>query len=335
MDEVAMPWDALDEGVARLAADGRLLTCNRAMQGLIGRPVDGGVEASLAMFGMTPDELAAFGSGQAVACVRGDRHWRLRRVTSGVDTWLLATDVTELHRAEVATFAGARARTLATLVGAFVHDLNNHLNLTLALAGQLRGLVHDAEEGRILDELAVGTQLGAQLARSLAGMLSRDDGRRGKVLASAAVQDAIVAVTKACRGRGVALRTLRMAAGVHVRAGVADLGNLYLQCLLAVVEAEPRTVEIEFTTEESPVGGGRSRVFARLQARALGVAATSAARLLRVAHLQPGCLAELAATAGRLSGLAQAAMIAGRLGGDLRAQVVGGDLSLTCSVPAS
>lgn len=324
-----MPWDALDEGLARLLADGRLLPANRAMHELVRTAVGEGGTATLATFGV--DRAA----GEVADWSHGERHWRVRVVGSGDDTWLVATEFVVAASGEDLAIAGARARALAGLAGAFVHDLNNHLNLALALAGQLRGLARDPDDTRLLDQLAIGTQQGAQLARALARMLRPDGGLRQRMDATQAAQEAVAAVAKPCAVRGVALATRLGSEPVFVRAAPADLGWLYLQQLLALVDAGAQALDVASTRVVVAIAGGRARAAVQLQARATGMAPAQMAALQVAAEVRVGTFAELGANEARRSGLVQAAMLARHLGGELQVHADAVGVALTSVLPTS
>ena len=330
MEDLASLLDALDVAVADVAGGDRLRPCNAAMRAVLrtlGAPADD--EVPFASLGLPADERARLERGEAVEIGRGGVGWSLRRR----GRWLLATDVTALRHAESLVLAGARAGALARVAGTFVHDLNNHLNLGLALFAQLRTMTPDEQERELCDALAGGAQSAAQLARTLARLLQRDAGGRDVVAAGPALGEALASVAKLCAQREIAVAS-RIDGAVSVRAGQAEQTGLYVQLLLALAELRPRRLQVVLAREVLPVAGGRPRPCARVVVTMHGVAAEGRRALAAAALAPPGSLRDLVAAGHHGQALPQVVLLAFRLGGEFRIGDVADAIEVTCSLPA-
>jgi len=229
--------------------------------------------------------------------------------------------------------AGARAGALARVAGTFVHDLNNHLSLGLALFGQLRTMTPDESERQLCDALAGGAQLAAQLARTLARLLQRDAGCCEVVAASSAMDEALASIAKLCAQRKIAV-TSSVDGAVCVRTSLAELTGLYVQLLLAMAELRPQRLQVVLDQALLPIAGGRQRPCARTVVTMHGLAA-EARRALSAAALSPqGTLRDLMAAGHHGQTLPQVVLLTFRLGGEFRVDDVGDALAVTCSLPA-
>lgn len=338
MDEAAtVPWDALREGVGRLR-DERLWPQNAAMRRLL---ADAGLtqeqgKADSVPFAALPlggDERRALLAGEVVWWTRGERHWQLRRVDVGATAFLLAEDTSALRAAEAQAFAAARARAMAAVAGTFVHDLNNHLNLALALLSQVRSMGVSADDARSCDELAAGAQLGATLSRAMARLLGREFDRRERVDLGAAVGEAIAAIAKTCAQRGIPLDGTAGPNGVTVRASAGELDGLLVQMLLAATDVAPRHLAVRWARVGAALAGGRERPCARLHVDVVTSSEAKAAALASTALAHPDCLRDLAALGPHGQALAQIGLVVRRLGGEFTAVVDGASVSLVTTLP--
>jgi signal transduction histidine kinase len=338
MDEVAtVPWDALHEAVGRLRAD-RLWPQNVAMRRLLG---DAGlapeqVQADSVPFVALPlggDERRALLAGEPVWWTRGERHWQLRRVEVAAGAFLLAEDTSSRRAAESQAFAAARARSLAAVAGTFVHDLNNHLNLALALLSQVRGMGVSADDARLCDELGTGAQLGATLSRALARLLARESDHRERVDVGAAVGEAIAAIAKTCAQRGIPVDGDVGPNGVVVRASAGELGGMLLQMLLAATDVRPQRLAVRVERVEAALAGGRERSSVRLHVDVATASAAQAAAFAAAALDRPGCLRDLAGTGHHGQALAHIGLVVRRLGGEFTADAHGTQATLVTTLP--
>lgn len=335
MEDLASLLDLLDVGVADVLVDGvagdRVRSRNAAMRAVLhALAAPAGDEVPFASLGLDDDARAQLGRGDTVEVACGANAWSLRRR----GRWLLASDVTALRQAESLVLAGARAGALARIAGTFVHDLNNHLSLGLALFGQLRAMTQDEQEQQLCDALASGAQLAAQLSRTLARLLQRDAGGRQVVAAGAALGEAIASVAKLCSQREIAV-TSAVDAAVGVRAGLAELTGLYVQLLLALAELRPRRLQVVLDEAVLPIAGGRLRPCARTIVTVHGLAAEARRALAAGVLIPPGSLGDLAAAGHHGKTLPQAVLVAFRLGGECRVDEAGDALAVTCSLPAA
>ena len=340
MEDLASLLDSLDVGVADVVADGvlgdRVRPRNgpmravlRALAAPVGGEVHVGDEVPFASLGLDADERAQLERGDAIAVASGTNVWSLRRR----GRWLLASDVTALRHTESLVLASARAGALARVAGTFVHDLNNHLNLGLALFGQLRTLTPDESERQLCDALAGGAQLAAQLARTLARLLQRDTGACEVVAAGPAMGEALASIAKLCAQREIAVAS-RIDGAVCVRASQAELAGLYVQLLLALAELRPRRLQVVLAREVLPIAGGRQRPCARTVVAMHGLAA-EARRTLAAAALSPsGSLRDLVVAGHHGQTLPQVVLLTFRLGGEFLVADVGDAVEVTCSLPA-
>lgn len=340
MDEAAsVPWDALREAVGRLDGE-RLWPQNAAMRRLLG---DAGLasepgSAASVPFAALPlggEERRALLAGEAVWWTRGERHWQLRRVEAGAATFLLAEDTSALRAAEVLALGAARARSLAAVAGTFVHDLNNHLNLALALLAQVRGMSVAAEDARLCDELAVGAQLGATLSRALARLLARTFDRRERVDLRAAVGEAIAAIAKTCALRGIPVEGDAGPSGVAVRASAGELDGLLVQMLLAATDVGPQRLTLRLERVAAALAGGRERSCVRLHVVVATSSEAQAVAFASTALDRPGCLRELAAMGAHGQALAQIGLVVRRLGGEFAVVVDGARATLVTTLPVA
>ncbi|MBL8734959.1 MAG: hypothetical protein JNL12_00900 [Planctomycetes bacterium] len=340
MDEVAtVPWDALHEAVGCLRAD-RLWPQNAAMRRLLG---DAGlaperVQADSVSFAALPlgdDERRALLAGEPVWWTRGERHWQLRRVEVAAGVFLLAEDTSARRVAESQAFAAARARSLAAVAGTFVHDLNNHLNLALALLSQVRGTGVSADDARLCDELAAGAQLGATLSRALARLLSREFDRRERVDVRAALGEALAAIAKSCAQRGIPVDADVGPEGVLVRASAGELDGLLVQMLLAAIDAAPQRLTVRSARVAAALAGGRERSCVQLHVELAMSCRAPAAAFAATALDRPGCLRDLAAIGPNGQALAQVGLVVRRLGGEFTAVVNGACVILVTTLPVA
>lgn len=330
MDDLSALLDSLDVAVAEVVAAERLRPCNAAMRALLrtlGAPDV--VEVPIVSLGLHADEGERLARGEPIELGRGGFAWSLHRR----GRWLLANDLTALRQAESLVLAGARAGALARVAGTFVHDLNNHLNLGLALFGQLRTMTTDEQERQLCDALAGGAQLAAQLARTLARLLQRDAGGRDVVEVEAAMTEALAAVAKLCAQREIVVSS-RLDAGARVRGSVAEVTGLYVQWLLALAELRPRSLRVVLELYRSPIAGGRLRPCARAVATLHGVTPEGRRTLAAAALAPPGSLRDLVASGHHGQALPQAVLLAFRLGGEFLVADVGDAVEVTCSLPA-
>lgn len=337
MEDLASLLDSLDVGVADVVAAGaagdRVRPRNAAMRAMLqAMAAPAGDQVPLASLGLDADACAQLERGDAVVADRGANVWSLRRR----GRWLLASDVTAQRHAESLVLAGARAGALARVAGTFVHDLNNHLNLGLALFGQLRAMTPDESERQLCDALAGGAQLAAQLARTLARLLQREVSGHSVVAAGPAMGEALAAIAKLCAQREIALAS-RVDGAVHVRASLAELTGLYVQLLLALAELRPQRLEVVLDHAPLPIAGGRLRPCARTVVTLHGIAAEGRRTLAAAALAPPGTLRDLVAAGHHGQALPQVVLLAFRLGGEFRVDDVAGvgdALAVTCSLPA-
>lgn len=332
MEDLAPLLDSLDVAVASVENGERLRPCNAAMRALLrtlGAPV--GDDVAFATLALDADERARLDRGEAVAIEHGALAWSLRQR----GRWLLASDVTALRHAESLVLAGARAGALARVAGTFVHDLNNHLNLGLALFGQLRAMTTDEEERQLCDALAGGAQLAAQLSRTLARLLQRDPAGREVGDAGAAMTEALASVAKLCSQREIVV-TSKLAAMTPVRASLAELTGLYVQLLLAIAEVRPQRLEVTLAVVERAIAGGRRRPCVHAEVALRGVAPEGLRALAAAALAPPGSLRDLAAAGHHGQALPQVVLLAYRLGGEFAcAAGRDGAVLVTCSLPAA
>ena len=334
MEDLASLLAALDVGVADVLVDAlagdRVRPCNTAMRTVLrALAAPPGDEVPFASLGLCGEECAQLDRGDAVVVARGANVWSLRRR----GRWLLASDITAQRHAESLVLAGARAGALARVAGTFVHDLNNQLNLGLALFGQLRTMTPDESERQLCDALAGGAQLAAQLARTLARLLQREAGGCEVVAAGPAMGEALASIAKLCAQREIAV-TSRVDGAVSVRTSPAELTGLYVQLLLALAELRPQRLQVVLDQALLPIAGGRPRPCARTVVAMHGLAA-EACQALSAAALSPqGTLRDLVAAGHHGQALPQVVLLTFRLGGEFRVDHVGDALAVTCSLPA-
>jgi signal transduction histidine kinase len=325
----------LREGLATLAAGGRVEPHNEAMRELLAAA--GGPRGSardLAGLGLAKAQQAELRAGGCLAVQFGARHWQLRCAGAGASAWLVASETTAEQRAGAALAELVRLRGLAAAAGNLVHDFNNLLNSCIGLAGHVRPHMHDPLDQRILRELEHGTQQGAQLARAMARLLVRSSGERATVPSTALVDDALALSAKAAGQRGVQLAVERSASAPVVRTVVAEAVQALWHGLMALVDRQPRALRIVLDAAEVAIGEGRVRSCARLCITSSGLDAEARDELLGLVKGAPGLIAAL----GRsplAPGLAAAVFVQGRLGGELRAEAVGEDLLLEYRWPAA
>lgn len=336
-DGAALPWDALREAVGRFDGE-RLWPRNAAMRRwLADAGLGPGLESAdpvpFAALPFEADERAALLAGEGVAWTRGERHWQVRRIGSGVDGFLLAEDTTALRSAEALALGAARARALAGVAGTFVHDLNNHLNLALALLAQVRSMGVSEDDARVCDELATGAQFGAGLSRALARLLAREFDRRERVDLGEAVGDAIVAITKVCAQRGVALEGAVGRNGIEVRASAGELDGVLIQLLMAAAEVRPQRLAVRLERVDAAIAGGRVRPVARLLVEVTTASAESVAGFVAAGLEQPGCLRGLVGAGHHGASLAQVGLGVRRLGGEFTVLAHASGASLLAALP--
>lgn len=338
MDEAAtVPWDALREAVGRLDGE-RLWPQNAAMRRLLG---DAGLASGLGPAAAVPfaalplggEERRALLAGEPVWWTRGERHWQLRLVEVGAAVFLLAEDTSALRAAEALALAAARARSLAAVAGTFVHDLNNQLNLALALLAQVRGMGVSADDARLCDELAAGAQLGATLSRALARLLARAFDRRERVDLGAAVGEAVAAIAKTCAQRGIPVDCDVGPNGVAVRASAGELDGLLVQLLLAAADVRPQRLTVRLERVAAALAGGRERSCVRLQVEVATPSIAPAAMLAAAALDRPDCLRDLAVMGPHGQALAQIGLLVRRLGGEFTVVVDGACATLVTTLP--
>ena len=340
MDEAAtVPWDALREAIGRLHGE-QLWPQNAAMRRLL---ADAGLAAELVQAASVPfaslplggDERRALLAGEPVWWTVGERHWQLRRVGVGAADFLLAEDTSALRAAEAQALGAARARSLAAVAGTFVHDLNNHLNLVLALLAQVRGMGVSADDARLCDELATGAQFGAGLARALARLLAREFDRRERVDVGAAVGDAIAAIAKTCAQRGIPVDGDVGPNGVAVRASAGELDGLLVQMLMAATDVRPQRLAVRLERVVTALAGGRERPCVRLRVDVATSSAAQAAAFAAAALDRPGCLRDLAGPGRHGQALAQIGLVVRRLGGEFTAVAHAVHATLVTTLPVA
>lgn len=346
MEDLASLLDSLDVGVADVVVDdvagGRVRPRNAAMRSVLrmlaapaggvvsaGDELPAGDDVPFATLGLDTDECTQLERGAAVEVARGANVWSLRRR----GRWLLASDVTALRHAESLVLAGARAGALARVAGTFVHDLNNHLNLGLALFAQLRTMTQDEAERQVCDALAGGAQLAAQLARTLARLLQREAGGCEVIAAGPAMGEALASIAKLCAQREIAV-TSRVDGAVRVRASLTELAGLYVQLLLALAELRPRRLQVVLDQALLPIAGGRPRSCARTVVTLHGLAAEGRKALVAAALSPQGTLRDLVVAGHHGQTLPQVVLLAFRLGGEFLVADVGDAVDVTCSLPA-
>lgn len=338
MDDAAeVPWDALREGVGRFDGE-RLWPRNAALRRWL---ADAGlapelVDAESVPFAAVPlcvDERCALLAGEPVSWTSGGRHWQLRRVGAGAHGSLLAEDVTALRAAEAQALAAARARALAGAAGTFVHDLNNHLNLALALLAQVRSMGVSADDARLCDDLASGVQLGANLSRALARLLARGFDRRDRADFGIAVVGALAVIAKTCAQRGIQLDGDAGPAGVEVRAGAGELDGLLVQMLMAATDAWPQRLAVRSELLVAVLAGGRERPCVRLRVDVVASSKAPAAVFAATALVRPGSLRDLASSWHPGQALAPLGLLVRRLGGEFTVEAHGACTSLVTILP--
>ena len=340
MDEVAtVPWDALREAVGRFDGE-RLWPLNTAMRRLLG---DAGLAPELTRAASVPfaalpldgDERRALHAGEPVWWTRGARHWQLWRIGAGAAGFLLAEDTTALRVAEAQALGAARARSLAAAAGTFVHDLNNHLNLALALLTQVRGMGVSADDARLCDELATGAQLGATLSRALARLLAREFDRRERVDVGAAVGEAIAAIAKTCAQHGIPVDVDVGPGGVAVRASAGELDGLLVQMLMAATDVRPQRLVVRLERVDTALAGGRVRPCVRLLVDVATSSEARAATFASAALDRADCLRDLAGTGHHGQALAQIGLLVRRLGGEFTARAHEVHATLVTTLPVA
>ena len=292
-----------------------------------------GGAVTLQHLGVFGDPASGLLAGDEVELHLALRSWRACTVATGEERWLVVHEITAQERAASATIELARLRALAAAVGNLVHDFNNHLNAALGLASIMRPVVHDPRDLQVLDSLVVGTQQGAQLARSIARLLTKAMGDRSVVPAATVVDEAVAIATKAAAQRSVSLVVPAVGKSPLVRTIVPEAVQALWQGLLAVIERAPRRNGVVLEAMSQPLGGARVRSLARVRLSITGLSAPVAAELSLLVRSDPGMVLVLG-RAPLAPSLATAALVQRRLGGDLCAATVGDQLQIDYLWPA-
>lgn len=323
---------ALGDGIARLDADGGVHAVNAAMHEVLAI-AGGGVPVAVQQLGGDGDTLACLLAGETVDLHVAGRSWRARSVTADGVRWLVLRETTAEERAASAAIEMVRLRVLAAAVGSLVHDFNNHLNAALGLASLVRPSLVDPRDVQVLDSLVVGTQQGAQLARSIVRLLTRTTGERSVVPASTVVGEATSIAAKAATQRSVTLEVETATTDPVVRTVVAEAVQALWQGILAVLERGPRRITITLDTMAQPCGSARVRALARVRLAIVGLAPQVMEELTLLVRGGPG-VSNALGRSPMASSLATAALVQRRLGGDLLATTVGEQLQLDYLLPA-
>jgi signal transduction histidine kinase len=333
MSSSHVPAEVVHDGVARVAADGRLEAVTAAMRELLTRC---GVR--------TIDELAAIGSAPigatpVVSALAGGS-WELRRVDSGSGSWLVARNVTEREQGLSAALAAARARSLAGAAASIAHDLNNQFGAALGLVAQVRPHLHDEAERELLGRLEAGTKVGSRMVSVLARLLTRDAGPRVPVALQELLDNVLSILRKSVDAHGTRL-TVAFAPDVPRITSVATLVEQALvQGLLAVVNHTPKAIAVGLDGVDHAIAGARSRRCAHVGIDVEGIVSGAAASMVAAAGMTSGSTVAGSAvsalrTSQPLHDLVGAALVQRRLGGELRAEHSGTKLRLDFYWPAA
>lgn len=325
---------ALGDGVAELAADGRIAPRNEAMHAVLAACSRPGAHAGdLRALGVEAADEARLRGGEPVDIGAKGRHWRLRAVAGDGGAWLLATETTGEWRSGAARLELTRLRALAKSSGTIVHDFNNMLNAAIGLSATLRPMVVDPLDVQLLQELTAGTQQGAQLMRSVARMLMKAGVDRTRATLSSLVEEAMALAAKGFMQRGVKATVAPTAAPVQLRVDASEAVQSLWHGLTALCEMKPPTLLVAADAETVPLLDGRPRRCARVRLVAEGVDPTIAAETVRLLGGASGWLRALGSSA-LTGGLGAAVFVQRRHGGDLTAALAGPQLTLTYLWPA-
>ncbi len=322
----------LQEGIAVLDERGGLLAGNVAMTEMLALAGTQAPARDLGALGVDALSEARLRSGECVTVDVVGRCFALRCAREGAMCWLVAHEITAHERALSAVVELVRLRAMAGGVATLVHEFNNMMNACLGLAAHVRPHLRDPLDVRVLQDLSLGTQQGAHLARTIVRLLTRSIGERAVVPLSAILDEAMTVTAKAASQRGIQVVIEKGDASLIVRTVVVEAVQAVWQALMGIVERTPSRILITQAHAEVAIGAQRVRAVASVCMRASGLAHDAMEEIVRVVAGAPGCMAALARSP-MASGLAAAVFVQLRLGGDLTARLQGEDLQLELRWP--
>jgi hypothetical protein len=330
----AVPWSLLADGLAQVGADGVLAPKTATMRQCLGaRSAPGQGITTLDQLAAMVGDADALHAGELVRWFAAGVHWELQLHPLAGQRWLVARDVSAAARAEAERCAAARLRSLGAAAGTFVHDLGNHLNLTLAMLAEMGDFARSPDDAKWIGELAHGASQGAHLARVLARLLTLGSGEPVRVEADALLRDGAMAATKMAALAEVPLRVEPAAPAAWLRVEPGAATHALLQFLAGLIERRPRQLEVATHVVEHCLAGGRRRRCWRVRLFAAAPWRQPADDLVTLLNLAHGTTSALTPQLAHAHGLVVAALSWRRLGGDLTAVGTDRGLQIDCHLP--
>jgi hypothetical protein len=291
------------------------------------------VASCIADLPLSKDQLRDLEGGAVVRLEVSGVCWQLQKNLVADVVWLVVRDVTAIDRLAASRLATARSRSLAAMAGSLAHDLNNQINLVLALTAQFDALITRSDDRQSVQELESAAQTGARLLSVLAHLLIRREKSSELLQPDKLLADAMLLVEKSTVQAGVDL-SVDCAQGLpSIRGSHVEIVQGVMEGFVALLGSGAKVIKCTMDREAIAVAGGRSRECVVLCCKASPVDSVSSLSLRRIVDGQEGMLAEICSQPGALLGLANTVFVQKRMGGDLIMSAEDRDVCLRFSWP--
>ena len=326
---LAIPAELVQDAIAHVDASGQLHPVTLAMHGWVEN-----VASCIADLPLSKDQLSDLESGAVVRLDLSGVCWQLQQNLVADVVWLVVRDVTAIDRLEASRLATARSRSLAAMAGSLTHDLNNQINLVLALTAQLDALITSPDDRQSVQDLESATQAGARLLSVLAHLLIRGERSSELLQPGELLADAVLLVEKSMVQGGVDLSVDYPQGLPSIRGSHVEIVQGVMEGFVALLGSGAKAIKCTMDRETIDVAGGRLRECVVLRCKAAPVDSVAVLSLRRIVDGQEGMLAEICGQSDVLPGLANAVFVQKRMGGDLIMSAEGRDVCLRFSWPA-
>lgn len=330
MPAAEFPFEALDEAVAEVDADGGLQPLNSAMRSLLQRLV-ATRSPRLDDLCADPRDRATLLDGVTVSMQRDGASLELRLLTNGARRWLLARTCFRDHRH---VWSSARQRALADLAGSLTHELANCFGAAIGIAEMCRELANDAGDRQAAGVVIDGVRRGMALTAALERQLRAPARRRAVAAADEMLADVIALFGKAASHGAMVVEAECDAGLPALRADTRDAVPALLHALFLAADLGAAAVQIRAVQQERAIAGGRPRRCVQFQCRLQRCEAAPTQQLLAACSDESGWLEASLGLPHAINNLLVARIMLQRQGGALAVAASGDEVRIDLVWPA-
>jgi len=330
MPAAEFPFEALDEAVAEVDADGGLQPQNGAMRSLLQRFVTTGSHRLDDLCAHAQDRAALL-AGAAVRTRCDDASFELRLLTNGARRWLL---VRTCPRDHLQAWSSARLQALAALAGSLTHELANCFGAAIGIAEMFLELANDTRDRQAPGVVIDGVRRGMALTAALERQLRAPARRRAVAAADEILADVVALFGKAASHGAMAVDTACDAGLPQLRADARDAVPALLHALFLAADLGAAAVQIRAVQQERAIADGRPRRCVQFQCRLRRCEAAPTQQLLAACSTESGWLEASLGLPQAIHNLLVARIMLQRQGGELAVSASGDEVRIDLVWPA-